>query len=540
MAKNVRVCRLDEAGMEEISEEVRQFVQESNLGRREATATWLEFDDALISWGAHFGPETEALLIHDRLGGKKRITVRIEGDQYDPRDADTRESWSATLCESAGTQAVYAYRRGCNNLILVQPQPPLSVLLKVLIAVGLGVLVAVAGYVFLPEAGRTYLLENFFNRFFDVYVGALGGLAGPLVFFSVAWGICGIGDMSALARNGSALLKNFFHILIVSAIISVVASVFVFPLSGSREVANGDFVQNIMSMIAGLVPTNFIKPFSEGNTLQIIVLAVGIGVAALALGDATKGMRSVIRQCNSIMMFLMEQICRFLPVFIFVVIVSQTWSGTLAKLLSTWFPILFATGLMFVLFLAQCAYVSWRTNMPFKQLFHICLPVLLLGTSTASSSACLGLMMSSCDEELHVDSEFASFGIPLGTIICKMGTVVELAVFMCFIAQSADLSFDLSWYVHLVIVSVLYAVVVPPVPGGMIACLSLLLAELGLPGSTLALLTAMDIIADYPSTGTGVVSDMLAVFSTAKSLGLVTDEPTGKQANSGDTTELAA
>ena len=59
----------------------------------------------------------------------------------------------------------------------------------------------------------------------------------------------------------------------------------------------------------------------------------------------------------------------------------------------------------------------------------------------------------------------------------------------------ADLGFDLSWYVHLVIVSVLYAVVVPPVPGGMIACLSLLLAELGLPGSMLALLTAVVVAA---------------------------------------------
>jgi Na+/H+-dicarboxylate symporter len=136
-------------------------------------------------------------------------------------------------------------------------------------------------------------------------------------------------------------------------------------------------------------------------------------------------------------------------------------------------------------------------------------------------------MMSTCDEELHVDGEFASFGIPLGTIICKMGTVVELAVLLCFIAQTADLGFDLSWYVHLFIVSILYAIVVPPVPGGMIACLSLLLTELGLPGSMLALLTAMDIIIDYPCTGAGVVSDLLAVFSTAKSIGLVADEPTG-------------
>lgn len=64
---------------------------------------------------------------------------------------------------------------------------------------------------------------------------------------------------------------------------------------------------------------------------------------------------------------------------------------------------------------------------------------------------------------------------------------------------------------RLALAACMYAIVVPPIPGGMIACFSMMFSELGIPTEAMALVTALDVILDYPVTGVTVGSHVLAI-----------------------------
>ena len=69
-------------------------------------------------------------------------------------------------------------------------------------------------------------------------------------------------------------------------------------------------ILSISSIVLGLFPTNLFRPFIEGNTLQIIMLSVVVGIAVLSLGDLAEGVREALNQLNMLVQFLMEQLCR--------------------------------------------------------------------------------------------------------------------------------------------------------------------------------------------------------------------------------------
>jgi Na+/H+-dicarboxylate symporter len=51
-------------------------------------------------------------------------------------------------------------------------------------------------------------------------------------------------------------------------------------------------------MLIDLLPTNVIKAFGDGNTSQIIILGVFVGIAALVLGNVCEGVRKGIEELN--------------------------------------------------------------------------------------------------------------------------------------------------------------------------------------------------------------------------------------------------
>ena len=153
-----------------------------------------------------------------------------------------------------------------------------------------------------------------------------------------------------------------------------------------------------------------------------------------------------------------------------------------------------------------------------------CLPAIMTALTTASSSASFGSMVSICHERLGVDDEQVTFGVPLGLVLCKTGIIVVFVINMVFAANVYGVGADASWYARLCLTCLFYAVASPPVPGGTIVCYGLLLTTMGIPMEALAVLIALDMALDYPTTAANVGSIMLSILSEAGSIGAVDRE----------------
>ena len=516
---------LDAEGIDSACEEADAFLLSTQMSKREVIAGRLSFENVLLMWRQHYGSATPVTIFLGKRLGKPSLVASVRGERFDPRVVDRSGERYApiarTMLEASGFIPTYSYRGGRNIVTLTRPRPPLSSLAQIGVAFALGLVFSLLGNLLLPEAGRTYVLDKLVTPLFDIFLAMLSGLAGPLIFLTVAWGVCGIGDVTALGRSGKSLVKSFLTNNALSTLFACLICIPFFSLPAQAAQNNGDFFGDLVKMIIELLPTNVVKAFADGNTSQIIILGVFVGVAALLLGNVCEGVRKGIEEFNALAQFLMEQLCRLIPAFIFVMVLLQVWSGTFMALLTAWVPLLLAVVLIIVYFALQAIYTSLRRHVPIKELLLAMKPAMMLGLTTASSCAALGSMISGCQDDLGVDEEQTSFGVPMGMVLCNPSTNIMLVVLVLHCMQTYGLGADVTWYVRMAFMCFLYSMVAPPVPGGMLACIGLLFAKLGIPAEALALATAFNVIIDYVLTCFRVGSIMLDVFDTGCAIGSV-------------------
>lgn len=520
--------KLDGEGITRISNVARELLNEQYVDSRQATAAWLTFENDLLALRDHFGEDTEAQIVSRNVLGRYRLLVKVRGERFDPRDTHKRNDWEYSVFEASGMVPGFLYLGGHNIITLTQAKKPLSSLTRIVLALALGIVVANVGSVLLSQETRAMLLKSVIQPTFDLLIGMLSGLAGPLVFFAMAWGICGIGDAASIGRRGRSLIKSFFGMNAFAAAVAMVTCLLVYGQNKSASSSGSELLVDLYGMIIALIPTNLIQPFIDGNTPQIILLAVAAGVSILVIGEAVDGVRSIVREANAIIQFLMEQLCRLLPAFIVVMMVSQSWSGTMGALLASWFPILLISCTMLVFVVGQLLLVAMRCKVPPVRILRAISPAMVIACITASSSAAFGSMLSICQDDLGIDEEQASFGVPLGMVLCKPMPTIQLIIMMLYCAQAYGVAADTLWYVRMGITCLLYAIAIPPVPGGTLACYGIMLGSLGIPLDAIAVVTALDLLLDNFCSAGNVATVMLGILTAASSLGAVDHERLSK------------
>lgn len=529
MSVKTTVIALDLEGIDHASEAVETFLASSKLDRRSQLSARLTFETALLNLRDTFGDGYPAeLLVGSRLG-KPRLVVKVRGRRFDPRELGDENGWEHSLMEAAGLRPSYAYNGGHNIIAISCPRPPMGSTLKAIIAIALGLLLSRTGFL-LPDATRESILTGLIQPLFDTYVKMLAGVAGPMVFLSVACGITGIGDMVALGRSGKTIMGRHLAINFVAIFVAFAIGIPVFHLAYGANVGEGGALATITNLILGMVPTNFVEPVVENNTLQLAVLSIAVSIAALALGDLTEQVRKILQEINMLVQFLMEQLCRLLPAFIVVMMIMQSWSGTIGALLSTWLPVLLFVGTILLFLVAQLLVTSVKCKVPFMRLVRAIFPAAAIAFVTASSSAAFGPMLSVCQDDLGINEEQSSFGVPLGMVLCKPIATIQLAIVLLYAAQAFGVQADFFWYVRLGISCLLYAIAIPPVPGGTLACYGIMLASLGIPLDAVAVVTALDLLLDNFCMGGNVSTVVLEILLAANSLGAVDHERLVKEA----------
>ena len=72
-----------------------------------------------------------------------------------------------------------------------------------------------------------------------------------------------------------------------------------------------------MELVFGIVPTNLFDPFVTGNALQIIFIAIMIGLAMLTLSTRVNGIFSMVEQVTAIIQTIMAGLSSMMPILIF-------------------------------------------------------------------------------------------------------------------------------------------------------------------------------------------------------------------------------
>lgn len=289
----------------------------------------------------------------------------------------------------------------------------------------------------------------------DGFIDLIKMLITPLIFLSVALGICGARDMTKAGRVGVRAIVYFEVISTVALAVGLVVVTVLRPGSGFNvdpRTLDASTVamyvrtaheQGVVSFILGIIPTTFTDAFTaHGSVLQVLLLAVLFGCSLAGIGQRA---RPVVDLCESLLqlMFRMIGIVLWLAplgaggAMAFTIGKYGVGSlGPMMRLMGTFYLtcILFVVGVL--------GLVARLTGFSVLRFAHYIREELLLVLGTSSSESALAPLMEKL-ERLGCSREVVGLVVPSGYSFNLDGTNIYMTLAVVFIAQALNVHLTL-------------------------------------------------------------------------------------------------
>ena len=121
----------------------------------------------------------------------------------------------------------------------------------------------------------------------DLFIRLLVLAAIPLVFFNLLAGVTALSDVRSFGRLAGKTMTYYVTTDVIALILGLGAMAVLRPGSGMQLTGEIDgpvgTVPSVADVLLGMIPTNVFAAFAEGNVVQIVVIAVLVGIATLLL-----------------------------------------------------------------------------------------------------------------------------------------------------------------------------------------------------------------------------------------------------------------
>lgn len=503
-------------------EEVGKFLAKVGVERREALRTKLTFEEVLLGYQERLGEDaTFRVRLVKRLSSIK-VEILAEGESYNALAQNSDEGDVIQgLLSSIGLAPTWSYKNGKNYVVFIPKKKPLSGMVKM---VGAILLAVIAGMLLnlLPEALRDGVNGYLLTPVTDAFMGIISAISGPLIFLSVLGSICSMGNMETLGRIGSKTIKIILIYMTVIAIFTALFDCLFYTVSLGDGGAS-DFSQ-IIDLIYDIIPSNLFSPFVTGNSLQLIFIAVIVGLAMLVLASRVNGVFRMVDQLGSIVQTMMSGLTSTLPILIFVLFTGMISSGSFGAILSSWKTIVVIVLSPLVCFVINLLRIAIMQRISPVLLFKKAWPTFIITLSTASSAASFSTNLRDANKKLGIDKHLVDFGIPLGQVLFMPGFVSLVFGMALGLADSVGIEITLPWIVMGCFTALLVSFAIPPVPGGAMMGLTVMFAQMGIPIEVMGIALAINAITDFPCTACNVSIWQLTMIDVADSLNMLDKE----------------
>lgn len=504
-------------------EKVEEFLLTSGVDRREALRVKLTFEEILLEYQSKFGEDAEYRLKFTKRLSVIKVEIETPGESFNPL---TNEKENGALINGllAGINLAptHSYKNGNNYIVFTPKKKPMSSSVKMFVAIALSVVFGVGVIKLLPDDARIRLSEDLLSPVADLFFGALSSVTGPFIFLSVLGSICSMGNTETLGKIGKKTLYAIFGYMTFAGIgLTLLASLFYKVTPGG---VSGSDLSKILALIYDIVPTNIFEPFINGNSLQLIFIAVVFGISMLMLSSKISGIFTAIEQLSSLVQTVMSVVLEALPFALFVIFTNMIASGTITEMVGSYKMILIIFLMIFVYLAGMVFWISVRKKISPLLLVKKILPTFLVALTTASSAAAFSTNVKDSNKQLGIDKRLVDFGIPLGQVLFKMSEFAMFIPVVLTLAESYSIAITPAWLLLAYITVWLISFAVPPVAGGAIMGFTIVFSQLGIPAEALGVAIALNAITDFPLTAMNVTGWQLTMIEVADSLGSLDKE----------------
>lgn len=500
---------LETAEIHALCGRIGEYLRKMKAEPRDCERIARSAESLLLQWQTYYGASAHASVQYGSRLGRLSVRFSIAGAEFRP-EGESRDAWLRHLMAEMELELRFSYVDGRNVLSVYPRKKKLGNGIRLLEAILLALLCGALGRRFLSAQQLQRLAEQLLSPLYDTFLGLIGMLAGPLIFCSVLTGVCGSSDTASFKRIGRRILCSNLLRSLLAAVLSCPVIVFFLRIPVARTFGGMGDAYDLLQMALDILPDNLLSPFLTGNSLQIVVLASALGMAALTLGERAVPVIAAADTVKQLLYVLMEWITSLMSFIIFTVLLKNILADTMAVLLQSWKPVVLLAVLALASTLPQVLFDACVSGLGTRRVLRAIGPATLIGLTTASSTAAFGEMTHACTDTLGVRKTTADVAIPLGLILVKFTAAIEFLLGCCYAAEQYGVECSIPWLLTAIVSSVLLAIAMPPVAGGALSCFSVLFLQCGIPTEAVALAIAMDIVTDFLLTAchTAVIQTM--------------------------------
>ena len=384
---------------------------------------------------------------------------------------------------------------------------------KIFIAIVLGILAGV----FLKEITPVYI-----NPFGQIFMRLLKLLVIPVVFTSVTLGIVSIGDAKHLGSISGKAFAYFISTGFIATTMGLILVNIIKPGIGSHLSTEGlkSVVEQaqpaISELFVSMAPQNMFESLAKGDILQVIIVAILLGIALTKIGIKAKPISSFLESSFEAFMHITDWVIALTPIGVFALAANTVATLGLSSLLNvgTYFLTVLAGLIIHACIILPIVLKIFGKYSP-VELFRKLVPALAIAAPTASSSSALPITMECLNKGVGVPNKITSFVVSVGTTIDMNGTALYQGVAVMFIAQMYGIHLDLFHQGLIVLTSFLASAGAAAVPGAGLVTMVIILNAVGVPIEGLALILPVDRILDSCRTPVNLWSNSIGAVIVA-------------------------
>jgi aerobic C4-dicarboxylate transport protein len=366
--------------------------------------------------------------------------------------------------------------------------------IRVLIAIAIGALV---GYLW-PDVGVSL------KPIGDALIKMIKMIIAPIVFLTVVQGIASLDDMGKAGRIGLKALIYFeagttiallFGLLVVN-LAQPGVGMHVSPASLDTKLIESyvtqSHEQSVVGFLMNVIPSTFVGAFTNGDTLQVLFIAVLFGIALQRFGARGKPVLQFVEATSKVFFIVIGMIMQIAPIGAFGAMaftVGKYGVGAIVTL-SGFMLTFYAACLLFIF--AGLGLVARVAGFSIFKLIRYLREELLLVFGLSGSEPVMPRFMAKMTAAGCSEST-VGLVIPTGYTFNLDGTCIYLTMAAVFLAQATDTPMSIWQQVVLVVVCLLASKGAAAVPSSGFIVLAAAIGATGhVPVASIALLLGID------------------------------------------------
>lgn len=367
-------------------------------------------------------------------------------------------------------------------------------------------------------------IANMFSPLGTIYVNLIKMIMVPLVFTSLVLGITSITDVKKIGKIGILTVVIFLVTTAIAVTIGLILSNIFSPGSVMGGLVEDAFYEakempGFIDTVVGIFPANIIESLLNANMLQIIFIAIILGIAIVKTTPEANTLKGVIKDIFDVICIITKWIMALTPLGILGLMIPTVATNGVDVLLPLGKLILvFYLAVIIQVGITYCVSIKCFSDFSIKDFFRGMFPAQIVAFVSCSSAAALPVSMQRIQEELKVSKEVSGFVLPLGATINMDGNALYQGIVALFIAQVYGIELSFTMQGIIVLTGTLASIGAAGVPGAGMIVLSTVLASVGLPVDGIALVAGVDRVLDMGRTFTNVTGDAMTACVIEKRL----------------------